>query len=359
MKPDVNQQGTLNIQARILKILGKIINHRTLDIGRILGASTIFYFHIGLSGGFPFSAFGQMAVDYFIIIAGISYILFSKSKISMSSGYLIYMKKRLASLFPMFLMANLIIFLGSFLFTSSLGRPFRFIELLASATGISQYLGWKYMSNVMWFMPFIIQVYFLLPLIDWIAHRINLVVLVFAAFGVSCLLSQTVPMFIHIEHEDWLCKNWSPIFRLPEVCAGIILGRIVLSQSCLGEGFFAIAALGVLYLLVNMLNPVKIFPYYYMPWQGYMVPAVLFGISALLSPLLQNVNMKILRLLGLASFPFFLLHAAPLIAIGRHFQNQPFVLLIYFFFSWFAAVALTLFLGQIQKTLVPADSRRL
>ena len=81
---------------------GGVINSRTLDIGRILGASTIFYFHIGLSGRYPLSSYGEYAVEYFVMLAGIAYILFSRSKPSVPSEYFDYMKKRLASLFPMF-----------------------------------------------------------------------------------------------------------------------------------------------------------------------------------------------------------------------------------------------------------------
>jgi peptidoglycan/LPS O-acetylase OafA/YrhL len=331
---------------------GGVINSRTLDIGRILGASTIFYFHIGLSGRYPLSSYGEYAVEYFVMLAGIAYILFSRSKPSGPSEYFDYMKKRLAALFPMFLLVNLVIYLGGFLYPSSLGRPFRFIEFLASAAGVSQYFGWKYMSTVMWFMPFIMQVYLLFPLVDWTARRVNPVVLVLIAFGLSYLLAQAAPLLVKSDFQLRLvCKNWSPVFRLPEVCVGIILGRIVLTRRGHWSGILAVAVYGILSLPVCLLPPANTRSLFYMPWGGFVVPAVLFGASALLSPVLRATNAKWVRVLGLSSFPFFLLHAAPLTAISRRFQDQATVWVAYYLACWLVAIALTLFLAQAKNRL--------
>ncbi len=330
---------------------GGVINSRTLDIGRILGASAIFYFHIGLSGHYPLSSGGEYAVEYFVMLAGIAYILFSR-KPSNPSEYFDYMKKRLAALFPMFLLVNLVIYLGGFLYSSSLGRPFRFIEFLASAAGASQYFGWKYMSTVMWFMPFIMQAYLLFPLIDWTARRVNPVVLVLIAFGLSYLLAQAAPLLVESDFQLRLvCKNWSPVFRLPEVCVGIILGRIVLTRRGQGSGMLAVVVYGILSLSVGLLPPPNTRSLFYMPWGGFVVPAVLFGASALLSPLLLATNAKWIRMLGLSSFPFFLLHAAPLTAISRRFHDQTAIWAAYYLACWLAAIALTLFLAQAKNRL--------
>jgi peptidoglycan/LPS O-acetylase OafA/YrhL len=331
-----------------------------MDIGRVLGASAIFYFHIGLfSGHCPLSNYGEFAVEYFVILAGIAYILFSRSKPSTPSEYFDYMKRRLASLFPMFLLVNLAIYLGSFLFPSPLGRPFRFIEFIASAAGASQYVGWKYMSTVMWFMPFIIQAYLLFPLIDWTARRVNPVVLVLMAFGLSYLLAQTVPLFVKSDLQARLvCKNWSPVFRLPEVCVGVILGRIALNRRGYWGGALAVAVYGILSLLFSLKLLANTHSFFYMPWSGFMVPAVLFGASALLSPVLRSTNAKWIRLLGLSSFPFFLLHAAPLAALGRRFHDQAAVWVAYYLAGWLIAIALTQLLTQAKNLLAGGLSRQ-
>jgi peptidoglycan/LPS O-acetylase OafA/YrhL len=346
------QQARTNVGGS-LETSGGVINSRTTDIGRILGASAIYYYHVGrVSGHGPLSSYGEFAVEYFVILAGIAYILFSRSKPSVPSEYFDYMKKRLASLFPMFLLVNLAIYLGNFLYPSGLGRPFRFIEFLASGAGVSQYFGWRYMSTVMWFLPFIMQVYLLLPLIDWTARRVNPVALVLTAFGSSYLLAQTVSLLVQSDHQATLiCKNWSPVFRLPEVCAGIILGRIVLTRRGQWVGILAVAVYGMLSLLVSLLAPENTRPFYYMPWGGFVVPAVFFGASALLSPVLRATNAKWVRLLGLSSFCFFLLHAAPMQAIGRHFHTRVTVWVAYYLACWLLAIALTRFLAQAKNLL--------
>jgi len=54
---------------------------------------------------------------------------------------------------------------------------------------------------------------------------------------------------------------------------------------------------------------------------------------------------------GLASFPFFLLHAAPLTAISRRFQDQATVWVAYYLACWLVAIALTLLLAQAKNRL--------
>jgi peptidoglycan/LPS O-acetylase OafA/YrhL len=345
-------------QSQLIHAIDGVINVRTLDIGRVLAASLIYYFHIGIFDQCPLSAYGQFAVEYFVMLSGISYILFSKSKPALWSEYFAYIKKRLTSLFPIFLLVNLLIYIGSFFYASSLGKSFSFVEFLASAAGISQYLGWKYMSNVMWFMPFIMQVYLLLPLIDWTARRINPVTLVLIAFGVSCLLAQMMPLFANSEYQlKLICKNWSPIFRLPEVCVGVILGRICLTRSGLGAGLLAVIVYGTLALAVDTVESTCTFGRFYMPWNGFVVPLFIFGVSALISPLLRAANSKLLRWLGISSLPFFLLHAAPIATISHHFQNKPSVWAAYFFICWIVAIAATWLAQQFNEKLAAAVGR--
>jgi peptidoglycan/LPS O-acetylase OafA/YrhL len=334
---------------------GAIFSPAAIDAGRILAASVIFCFHIGW---FPFAPYGEFAVEYFIILSGITYLLFSKSKPATPAACVDYLKHRLAALFPAFLLVNLAIYLGSFCYPSMLGRPYAFAEFLASATGTSMYFGWKYMSTVMWFMPFIVQVYLLLPLLDWAARRLNPVVLVLTAFGLSCWLAQMVSAFVSPDFAPRLiCKNWSPVFRLPEVCVGIILGRMALGHGR-GAGLLAVAAFGLLSLLVGWLQPLSLFPaHLYMPWAGFLVPALLFIGAALLSPLTGLLNVRWIRLLGLASFSFYLLHAAPVLAISHRFPHQPVVWMVYFVLCWATAISLTLFIARVRNLL--AGARRI
>jgi peptidoglycan/LPS O-acetylase OafA/YrhL len=330
--------------------LAVIFNSMTMDVGRILAASVIFYFHVGLVRHCPLSTYGEFAVEYFVILSGISYILFSSTKPSTPSEYLEYIKKRLAALFPVFCLVNIFLYIGSFYYPSELGRPYRFVEFLASTTGASMYLGWKYMSTVMWFMPFIMQVYLLIPLVDWWARRINPVILLLVAFCLSCLFAHMVPIFAKNDRvAELVCKTWSPIFRLPEVCVGVILGRSAHMRCDYWKGMMAVAVFGIMSLLVSLLKSANVISHLYMPWSGFIVPAILFGASALISPMLRSVNAKVMRLLGLSSFFFYLSHAAALLAIRSRFGNQIYVWVSYYLACWFVAVGVTLIFANFKK----------
>jgi peptidoglycan/LPS O-acetylase OafA/YrhL len=304
----------------------------------------------------PFSSYGEKAVEYFILLAGITYGLFSRSKVSWPAGYFAYLRKRLAALFPMFLLINVIIYLSSFYHPSPLGRPFHFVEFLASSAGVSLYLHWKYMSTVMWFMPFILQVYMLLPLVDWMARRVSPVALILLAFGVSCLLAQAVPFLVKSEMEAGLvCKNWSPVFRLPEVCVGIILGRLALRRSGYGPTVWAVAVFGILSWSVTRLESANLLSLVYLPWNGFLVSVVLFT-AAMIFSWFCPAQARWLRVLGLASFPFYLLHAAPVAAISQRFHNQTAIWAAYFLACWIFVVGLTLMLERTRRWL-GAESR--
>ena len=323
----------------------------TLDIGRVLAASAIFYFHAGrMLGILPLARLGEFAVEYFVILAGVTYLLFSTSRPASLSDYASYFKKRLAALFPLFLLVNVILYGASYGYPSGLGRPYSLAEFLASATGVSIYLDWKYLSSVMWFMPFILQVYLLLPLIDWCARRVHPVLLMLAAFAVSAFLAQMVPGFVS---KTWIwgivCKNWSPIFRLPEVCAGLILARSVLTPGQGLPGIMALLVFGGLSFAVSSLKSAGVDLLVYLPWGGFLVPLIIFLVSAWIAPGLRGVKPDRLRLLGLASFPFFLFHAAPLLAISRRFGSQPFIWALYFLACWLFSVGLTLFYARVRN----------
>jgi len=199
-------------------------------------------------------------------------------------------------------------------------------------------------------MPFIMQVYLLIPLVDWWARRLNPVILLLVAFCLSCLFAHMVPFFAKNDMAAKLvCKNWSPIFRLPEVCVGVIVGRSALMRCDYWKGMVAVAMFGILSLSVSLLASANINSHLYMPWGGFIVPVILFGASALISPMLRSANAKIIRLLGLSSFFFYLSHAAPLAAISRRFDNHISAWVSYFLACWFVAVGFTLIISKVKN----------
>lgn len=326
-----------------------------MDAGRILAATVIFYFHAGLLCHFPLFPYGEYAVEYFIILSGITYALFSNPITLTVPNYFAYVKKRLTALFPMFVLVNVVLYAASFCSSSTLGRPYKPVEFLVSATGLSMYFGWKYMSTVMWFMPFIVQVYLLLPLIDWCVRRVNPVILMLASFCVSCLMAQVAVFFLKdVAPVDLVCKNWSPVLRLPEVCAGVIMGRMALKDCDYWKGLSAVILFGVLSLLVSVSQEAGWLANFYMPWNGFLVPMLVLGASWLVAPLAWSVRPEIMRLLGMASFAFYLLHAAPIVTVAHRFGCGVSVWLAYYFGCWVLAVGLTLILARIKK---PAPTR--
>lgn len=327
-----------------------IFDPLALDAGRILAATAIFYFHVGMVAGFPLTYQAEKAVEYFVMLSGVAYVLFSRARPESARDFPGYLKRRVLSLLPIFLLVNLMFYVGSFFVYSALGRPYSFAEFLASSSGISMYVGWRYLSTVMWFMPFIVQVYCLLPLVDWLLRRTGPVGLLVLAFGLSLLLSLLVSAWVADPiAANLICKNWSPVFRLPEVCAGIILGRLATRDCALGSGLVSLGLFGGFTLLAGWLKTLGWVNHFYLPWGGFVLPVLIFAVSAALWPLLRHVPRSAMRELGTASFAFFLIHAAPIAAVSKRVGNTLMVWVVYYFVCWALAVGLTLAVGWLKK----------
>ena len=329
-----------------------VLDSRAMDVSRILASLAIFYFHVGLFCSVPLSFYAEEGVEYFIFLAGISYVLFSTSKPSRLDEFPDYLKKRFVSLFPMYLLINLGVFLGSFLHSSRLGRPFSGLEFLASAAGISQYIGWRYLTAPMWFVPFIMQVYLLLPLIDWVLQRANAVWVILAATVISWLLALWLSVSMHsdVDHLCWTCKMWSPVFRLPDVCVGVILGRLMLvGTRGRRTGLAAILLFGLLSWLSGLPQSKLVFVIFHLPFSGFVTPGILYGLTFVCLPIFSLMGTKLLRVLGRATLPFFLIQCAPLQAIGHQFGHQPVIWVAYFFVCWILALGCTVGLEKVTR----------
>ena len=224
-----------------LIMLSKSTLSPIVDLGRALAVTAIFYFHVGVNTHYPLSQYGHFAVGFFIVLAGVAYLCFSRTHVTDHGSYFRYFGDRLLALFPVFIIVNLLIFAASYVYPSGLGRPYTLVELILSSLGLSQYFGYRYLSVVMWFVPFILQVYLLLPLIEWLLSRIQPVIVLIAAFLLSFALMIPVCVYFPIRPGRF-AVNWSPIFRLPEVVLGVFLGMLF-SQRARFPGvivFFAV-----------------------------------------------------------------------------------------------------------------------
>jgi peptidoglycan/LPS O-acetylase OafA/YrhL len=314
----------------------------TADFGRFIGASSIFYYHVGIATRFPFSGWARYATSFFILLSGVAYTCFSSMRPVDLSTYRRYASARVAAIFPTFLTVNAVIFAASYFYASALGRPFTFVEFLLSTLGLSQYFGYRYLSTVMWFFPFVIQAYLLYPIIDKSLKYVSGVLIIVLAFVVSLLLTD-------VAFSDWpshaaeICRTWSPIFRLPEICLGLIVGRAIVYRADRRGALAAFATYVVVAFLLDIEAPDQFVGEAFtlgIPWHG-LIAAVAVTALAMAASSMSGLppNTGILRTIRGASLPFFLVHGAATLFIYRRYGTSVSAWLIYFVACWVGAIA--------------------
>lgn len=327
---------------------------RAADFGRILGASAVFYFHVGLPTGFSVSAWGEYAVAFFIFLAGIAYVGFSSVKPTDPQSYRRYVYSRIRAIFPIFIAINCAIFAASFVYPSAQGRPFTFAELLLSATGLSQYFQRRYMSLVMWFIPFILQVYLVLPFLERLLERMAGVVVVILAFAVSLLLT-SMAFWLWPSNAHEICRNWSVIFRLPEVCFGVIAGRCIFSRENRQAGLVALAAFALISCVLSMAVAPHFDAQSYilsLPWNGLIVSLIIAAAGVIFAAISKNWGgERLIRMVGAASYPFYLAHGVAIAFVFRRFGSAPTVWIVYFVLSWGGAIVLQLLFNNFERAM--------
>jgi peptidoglycan/LPS O-acetylase OafA/YrhL len=308
------------------------------DIGRFFGASAVFYYHMGNN---PLAKWGEFAVAFFIILAGVAYIGFTSIKPTDLASYRQYIGARIKAIFPIFIIINLGIFIASHFYPSALGRPFTLVDFLLSSSGLSQYFGHRYLSLVMWFVPFIIQAYFLFPFIDNCLNRVSGVLIIIVAFGISLSLI-TLVFWLWPAQAPHICRDWSVIFRLPEVCLGLILGRWIFHRQDFKADLAALATYVILSFVIATLGALYFDHQAYvlsLPWKGLIVTAIIVIASIVTATILTPMrNQGFIRLLGTASFPFYLAHGVAIGFIFHRFGTKPLPWAAYFILCWCAAI---------------------
>ena len=328
---------------------------KTSDFARFFGASAVFYFHVGLGTGFRYSRWGEYAVALFILLAGVAYVNFSSAKPTDFPSYKRYVGTRLKAIFPLFVSINCLIFIASFLHSSALGRPFTFTELFLSSTGLSQYFGCRYLSTPMWFVPFILQAYLAFPIVDEILNRISGALVMFLAFSISIILIWLVFVFWPAQAMG-ICRNWSVVFRLPEVCVGVILGRCLFSRCSIASGVAALVTFAGLSLVQASLFKECPSQSYVLslPWNGIIVTLVIIAASTLAAASCGRLlGQQTLRFIGTASFPFFLAHGIGILFILGRFGDSTPAWVIYFVGSWLGALSFTWIFRYAARAIRP------
>jgi peptidoglycan/LPS O-acetylase OafA/YrhL len=333
-------------------MLSKTTLSPIVDLGRALAVTAIFYFHVGVNTHYPLSQYGHFAVGFFIVLAGLAYMCFSRTHVSDRGSYLRYFGDRLLALFPIFIIVNILIFAASYVYPSGLGRPYNVGELILSSLGLSQYFGYRYLSVVMWFVPFILQVYLLLPIIERLLARIPPVIVLIVAF----LLSFELTMIVSVQYP-WkaleICCSWSPIFRLPEVVLGVFLGMVFSKHARLPGGIVFLAVYIVAsFCLMQSAN-------YYpipeivaaLPWAGLLLGVLITVIAVLMFVALSwSAHIRSFRLLGNASFPFFLIHGIAIRFIYAKFGTNVLAWIAYFLVCWCFSIILALLDRRLPRS---------
>lgn len=326
------------------------------DIGRILGASAIFYFHVGIATRYPLFKWGDFAVSFFIILSGLAHVCFSSVKPDGDGSWIGYVKGKMRGIFPMFVAVNLLIFAASYVYPSALGRPFNVMELLLSSSGLSQYFGFRYLSTVMWFVPFILQAYLFFPWIEKLLNSVPGVVVIIGAFLLSTALNVAVFALVADEKSTEVCRNWCPLFRLPEVCFGVLLGKEIkgrLSASgIVSAGVYA--ALAVILAVLPFSLPDQSY-IQKLPLNGLIMTTLIAVLAVSFTPLLRGTGkLPMLRTLGLAAYPFYLTHGIAILFIFKKAGVSPVVWILYYVACWGGSLLLVHLLRRVQSGgLVP------
>jgi hypothetical protein len=193
-------------------------------------------------------------------------------------------------------------FRGSFLHPA-VGREsgFSVQELVINLMMINAYVGARFFTAPMWFIPFIFQVYILIPLLCRLIRWPQAALAMTTA--VSVLTSMLAYRVAPLQAAE-ICRTWSPVFRLPPVFLGVALGMLPSSkwpQVVMTFAICVVSETALIFVLPDMqLTLIR-------QMQG-LVALVLLTLLAVLVARLVSAIPSVdwwTTLLGQASFPVF------------------------------------------------------
>ena len=318
---------------------------RLTDVMRIVSAVLIFYYHAGIYVCLPLSAYGDFAVNTFIILAIVATFAFSRA--GEQPGFAAYMWSRVKRIFPMYISINLVIFAASYVYPSRLGQPFTGRQFMFSSLALSQLFNQRFLSEVFWFVPFILQVYVIIALLRRHLMRLHWPAFFIIAFAISAL---EISLLAQVMGDALIeTRKWSPLLRLPEFGFGVITAAL-LARAVTGRAFiFYVAIYGLLAVLLACVgSAIPNARYLFMlPLNGLIVTIAIAITSALLLFVIERVSISTsaLRSAGRATFPFFLIHGIGLRFVDARWHSQTAAWLAYLFACMVAAVALEFMFG--------------
>lgn len=312
----------------------------TIDFLRILSASALFYWHVGIYTHWPGFRLGSWATGVFISTATFCAVRYSRDRAALLSGIpshgFRFFRHRFWDLYPTYVFVTLLIFFGSFLHPATgHTHPFSVTDLALNLLMLSQYAGKDYFTAPMWFLPVILQVYLLIPLLVRFVNRPK------TGLAGCALISTVACLAVHAAAPDRavsICNTWSPIFRLTPVFLGLVLGllpdRRALPGILLTVALCALARLALVPFFPN-LEPTFARPAHFLFALGGLTGvALLLTRSASASPRFP----RLITQLGRASFPFFLIHGVLIAFLWNHFGNSAALWGAYFVACWLVSL---------------------
>lgn len=330
---------------------------RAIDCARVFGALFIWYFHVGLiSRDVPAAWFGEYGVSLFVTLASASYLLFRPEPVDTPRAYARYLARRIRALFPLFAILNIALFAASYVVPpSTLGRPFTVGEFLLSISGIALYVNNRMLSDLWWFIPFIVQVYLLLPPIELTWRRLGGL----WTYVIGAMISVAAIWTLHRANLIGLAREWSPLFRLPEVLLGFVVAY------GLRDGWMAVWAplaghiACVLFMALVLGNSPSTEYIFRMPLFGLLMTLGLGGASlALATKRMPKLFTSCIRRLGTASYAFFLLHGATLTWWAKHVGESAVAWSLNLVACWGTALLLTAGVNWSTELLKNSNRKR-
>jgi peptidoglycan/LPS O-acetylase OafA/YrhL len=262
-----------------------------------------------------------------------------------------YLWRRLKRIFPIYLFINVLIFAASYFYPPRLGHSYSIAQLLLSVLGLSQYVGQPYLSEVFWFIPFIIQVYVVIGLFR--DHLLKLNWKLFFLVG-TCISGFAIWILSGVMGDALFeMRKWSPILRLPEVGFGFMTAAVV-AQVLSPKAYWRNVAVYVSFIALLACGS------FIAPHAAYLFcyPLIGLGVSIFVAVACYcllfvtkklAVSARALRFIGRTTFPFFLIHGVGMRFVSHKYSANPVAWFGYLFFCMAAALCLEWFFGARIK----------
>lgn len=320
-----------------------------LEYFRILAATSIFYYHAGIFVDLPLSSFAEKGVSAFVVLAGYCAARFSSKRQFRSLGeFGNYFYKRFARVYPVYALITIALFVASFIvYPREQAHPFTFYQLFLNLSMLSQYVGQPYFADPMWFVPFIFQFYLLFPLLRKLSR--NPLLFVCLAFGVSAFFALFCSV-VFPENAAGICRNWSPLTRLPEFALGMLLATSS-GRSLSWLILYAAVALVQAIYGADLLGGQTFADFAGTAFWALPAFAFFFGMGYALASTSTNFLRPTVLNLSDASLAFFMVHGVGMRILFGRFGSNMWVWFGYYALAWIGSIALIMLCKAFTTTV--------